>query len=310
MQLNTGISGFSQPSWASRYFCDCKSLETFGPCDLSKLVNIDCMFEGCSTLKSVNLTISPDIKTIHQLFKNCSSLENVKCNFNNVSTLYSTFENCKSLKSINLDFSNLKYDNGIFSGCTSLTSVNLINFKPKSLSYTFSSCPIDFPTIENIDLSELTMGTGAFSGTKLSNFKKDMPLLESAGQMFISTPLQYFESNTSALKSAGFMLYNCPSLKSVKMDFTSLEDGTYMFGYCPLDSESAFDIITQLKTKNVAEGNSKYLTLGNIPRILSQNADFLSLCGVNSIADGQTISIYNPKGTEWRVTIWFHNIDY
>ena len=174
-----------------------------GTFDASKVISMDSMFSGCSSLKSLIFkplnTISLD--DLGGMFYSCSSLTSLdlssmntskvtemsymffncaKLSFLNVSSF--TTENCEDLRSMFKDCSSLqildlssftsevmKKIEGMFSGCTSLTSVDLSSFEGKNLqniNTLFYNCnSLQYLNIScfNPQISALT-STDTFSG--------------------------------------------------------------------------------------------------------------------------------------------------
>ena len=148
---------------------------------INKLTNTSHMFNGCESLKNIDLT-----------------------NFNaeNIINLSCMFTQCKSLKNINL--SNFKTQNainmaGMFSKCESLTNLNLSNFDTQNvtnMSGMFYGCR----SLTNIDLS-------SFRTEKVTN----MGLMFSKCESLTNLNLTNF--NTQNVKNIINIFFGCSSLK-------------------------------------------------------------------------------------------------
>jgi len=100
--------------------------------DLSKVVNMNGMLQGCYSLISVDFSGCnlSNIERMNYMFCCCCSLISVDfsgCNLSNVQRMYSMFQNCHSLTSVNFgdcNLSNVQSMNSMFQSCHSLTSVN------------------------------------------------------------------------------------------------------------------------------------------------------------------------------------------
>ena len=109
------------------------------------------MFEGCSALKSLNLTNfnTENVTNMSCMFMGCSGLESLNLtNFNteNVTDMSSMFSGCSALKSLdltNFNTANVEYMNNMFEGCSALESLDLTNFNTAKVEYIndmFSGC--------------------------------------------------------------------------------------------------------------------------------------------------------------------------
>ena len=92
------------------------------------LTNTMYMFNGCSSLKSIDLSSfnTTNVKDMSWMFAECSSLESIDLssfNTTNVKNMSSMFGGCSSLKSIDLSSfnkTNVTNMNRMFSSCSSL----------------------------------------------------------------------------------------------------------------------------------------------------------------------------------------------
>ena len=109
------------------------------------------MFEGCSALKSLNLTNfnTENVTNMSCMFSGCSGLESLNLtNFNteNVTDMSSMFSGCSALKSLDLTkFNTAKVEimYMMFNGCSALESLDLTNFNTAKVEYIndmFSGC--------------------------------------------------------------------------------------------------------------------------------------------------------------------------
>ena len=103
-----------------------KSIKKFKGLDTSKVTTMQEMFQGCSSLTSLDLS---------------------SFNTSNVTNMQSMFQGCSSLTSLdlsNFDTSKVTDMYRMFYNCTSLTSLDLSNFdtsKVTDIKYMFNSCP-------------------------------------------------------------------------------------------------------------------------------------------------------------------------
>ena len=158
-----------------------------------------------------------------------------------------------------------------------------------------------------MSFSEIVSATWALSNCNLENFELNLPKLENATCMFGYSPkLTSVKLTTPKLKNASLMFYGCPKLTSVKIDLTSLENAQNMFaGGCVLDETTAKDIIDQIKNKNECEVSPVSSLSFGTKKSLQTDQEFLDLCGVPSLSNGNWFTIQNKNGISWQVQIYF-----
>ena len=115
--------------------------------DTSQVTNMYCMFDGCSSLKSIDLSNfdTSNVNNIGCIFYGCSSLTSVD------------LSNFNTSKATNMD--------SMFSGCSSLKSLYLRNFdtsKVLGMSSMFLSCS---------DLNKLYLSGGFFNSKSLTTYE-------------------------------------------------------------------------------------------------------------------------------------------
>lgn len=118
------------------------------------ITNFKCLFEGCSSLMSLNLS-----------------------NFNteNVTNMNSMFYGCSSLKKLNMtgwDTSNVTDMGGMFYGCSKLPLINVSHFnvsKVTKMNYMFVSCKVNGSHFKNWDISNATNLGGMFMDSIIIN---------------------------------------------------------------------------------------------------------------------------------------------
>ena len=162
----------------------------------------DNAFDGCSSLKSINLP--EEVTSIGEsAFYGCISLTNIslpdgvtsigdnafaQCALISIilpekltSIGMATFADCGGLTSINLPKGVTSIEDGAFRGCTSLISISLPDGVTRIGDWAFESCS----NLEEISLSGIndqhqlalpTLGSKAFTGTKLTTlYLRDVP---------------------------------------------------------------------------------------------------------------------------------------
>ena len=111
----------------------------FNHFDSSEVENINYMFAGCKSLKSVKFGrfSTQKVTTMNSVFLNCESLTSLDLSYfdtRNVKDTSSMFKNCISLAYLdisNFDLRNVDKDDSMFDDLNSLTYINLKNAKDK-----------------------------------------------------------------------------------------------------------------------------------------------------------------------------------
>ena len=78
------------------------------------------IFEGCSSLKSIDISKVNDIQLGPDIFKDCISLKHVKLSSEIAFIWSGSFMGCESLKKLTITGAH-EIDNDVFNGCKSLT---------------------------------------------------------------------------------------------------------------------------------------------------------------------------------------------
>ena len=108
----------------------------------SKVVNLAAMFNGCTSLASVDVSKfdTSNVTDVNGMFNSCSSLKTLNLsNFNTskVINMSHFFNGCSSLTSINLsgfNTSNVNETSAMFGTCRSLTTIDLTSFNTVSVT--------------------------------------------------------------------------------------------------------------------------------------------------------------------------------
>ena len=122
------------PTSLSGFFYGCETLETISGLEYLNTANVefmDNMFNGCSALKSLDLTNfnTAKVTEMGNMFNGCSALTSLDLtNFNtaNVEFMDYMFNGCSALTSLDLtNFNTAKvtYMNNMFEGCSALTTI-------------------------------------------------------------------------------------------------------------------------------------------------------------------------------------------
>jgi surface protein len=197
--------------------------------DMSNVCDIESMFDGCNSLKSLflqefNTAIPNNMKNV---FKGCSSLTSIDIsdfNLKNVYYFQSMCYGCSSLEKIK--FPNVVYGNNIngiyldntFANCTSLTNIDMTRFAGR-VRYvgTFMGCS----SLKNVKFGETTV-------LVMANIFMDCTSIE-------TIDISNFDVSNVDMMTQCFR--NCTSLKDVifpeVFDTSKVTNMTHCFSNCP-----------------------------------------------------------------------------
>ena len=191
---------------------------------------MDNMFNGCSALKSLDLTKfnTANVEFMYHMFDGCSALTSLDLtNFNtaNVEYMNNMFEGCSALKSLNLtnfNTENVTNMSCMFMGCSGLESLNLTNFNTENvtdMSSMFSGCS----ALKSLDL------------TKFNTAKVEIMYMMFNGCSALES-LDLTNFNTAKVEYINDMFSGCSALTTIyvsdKFVTTKVINGSDMFTGC------------------------------------------------------------------------------
>ena len=216
------INNLKMPSFSYTHSFDKKGIIKIQYLLKNILFNMSCMFSGCSSLTSINLSNfnAKNVTNMSCMFSGCISLTSINLtNFNtqNVTDMSSMFCECSSLTSINLsnfNTQNVTNMSCMFFGCHSLTSINLSNFNTQNVT-NMSGMFLECRSLTNINLSnfntqnvtnmvQMFFGCSSLKDINLSNF------------------------NTQNVTDMSSMFCGCSSLTSINL--SNFNTQTNMYG--------------------------------------------------------------------------------
>ena len=217
------------PTSLSAFFGGCETLETISGLEYLNTANVefmDNMFNGCSALKSLDLTNfnTAKVTDMGNMFYGCSALTSLDLtNFNtaNVEFMYYMFEGCSALKSLdltNFNTANVTDMNHMFYDCSALESLVITNFN----------------TAKVVNMGNMFYGCSALTSLDLTNF------------------------NTAKVTDMSFMFYGCSALKS--LDLTNFNTAKVVNMYMMFNGCSALESLdlTNFNTANVTYMNNMF----------------------------------------------------
>ena len=242
------------PTSLSGFFNGCETLETISGLEYLNTANVefmDNMFNGCSALKSLDLTNfnTAKVTDMGNMFYGCSaltSLDLTKFNTANVEFMYYMFEGCSALKSLDLtNFNTAKVTDMsfMFNGCSALTSLELTKFntaKVVNMGNMFNGCSAltsldltNFNTAKVTDMSFMFYGCSALTSLDLTNF--NTAKVTYMNNMFegcsaLTTIYASDKFDTDNVKYGSDMFTGCKSLKDYSDSKTD-----HAYAYCGPD---------------------------------------------------------------------------
>ena len=247
------------PTSLSGFFGGCETLETISGLEYLNTANVefmDNMFNGCSALKSLDLTNfnTAKVTDMGNMFYGCSALTSLDLtNFNtaNVEFMYYMFEGCSALKSLDLtNFNTAKVTDMsfMFNGCSALTSLDLTKFntaKVVNMGNMFYGCSaltsLDLTNFNtaNVDfMDSMFNGCSALKSLDLTNFNTakvvNMYMMFNGCSALESLDLTNF--NTAKVTYMNNMFEGCSALTTIyasdKFDTDNVKYGLDMFTGC------------------------------------------------------------------------------
>ena len=221
------------PTSLSGFFGGCETLETISGLEYLNIANVefmDNMFNGCSALKSLDLTNfnTAKVTDMGNMFKGCSALTSLDLtNFNTakVVNMGFMFYDCSALTSLdltNFNTANVEFMYYMFEGCSALKSLDLTNFN----------------TAKVTDMGNMFKGCSALTSLDLTNF--NTANVEFMDYMFHGcsalTSLDLTNFNTAKVTYMNNMFEGCSALTTIyasdKFDTDNVWNGLDMFTGC------------------------------------------------------------------------------
>ena len=247
------------PTSLSGFFNGCETLETISGLEYLNTANVEFMnymFNGCSALKSLDLTNfnTAKVTNMGNMFNGCSALTSLDLtNFNTakVTNMGNMFEGCSALKSLdltNFNTANVTDMSFMFKGCSALKSLDLTNFntaKVTNMSFMFHGCSAltsldltNFNTANVTDMCFMFNGCSALTSLDLTNFNTAkvtyMDYMFNGCSALTSLDLTNF--NTAKVTHMNNMFEGCSALTTIyasdKFDTDNVSYGSDMFTGC------------------------------------------------------------------------------
>lgn len=188
----------------------------------SEVTDMSLMFDGCTSLKSLDLSHfnTSKVTTMQWMFRNCTSLTSLKTGEGFVGT-------------------NATDISKMFSNCSSLTSLDLTSFNPQKatdMSELFENCSnLETLNLGTWDVGNVTTMTEMFKGCKnlttLSSHFTNADNVTDMSRMFMQCEKLKgidMDVNTPKLKDISFMFEGCSALTDLKLDHFNTSEVTTM----------------------------------------------------------------------------------
>ena len=158
------------PTSLNGFFYGCETLETISGLEYLNTANVefmDYMFNGCSALKSLDLTNfnTAKVTNMGNMFNGCSALTSLDLtNFNTAKVTYmnNMFEGCSALTTIyasdKFDTDNVSLGSGMFTGCKSLK-----DYSDSKTDHNYAYCGPDGYFTPVFDYVEFDNATGTLT---------------------------------------------------------------------------------------------------------------------------------------------------
>lgn len=163
LELNPNTSNVTN---MDSLFYGCHSLKSIPAMNTQNVTNMFSMFRECEKLSSVPILDTSNVINMGSMFYVCKSLTTVPLlNTSNVTNMSEMFGNCYSLVEIpTLDTSKATFMSGMFEGCSSLKRIPLLNTKNCTvMGAMFNECT-SLDTVPMLDASKAMTISGIFNG--------------------------------------------------------------------------------------------------------------------------------------------------
>ena len=163
LELNPNTSNVTN---MDSLFYGCRSLKSIPAMNTQNVTNMFSMFRECEKLSSVPILDTSNVINMGSMFYVCKSLTTVPLlNTSNVTNMSEMFGNCYSLVEIpTLDTSKATFMSGMFEGCSSLKRIPLLNTKNCTvMGAMFNECT-SLDTVPMLDASKAMTISGIFNG--------------------------------------------------------------------------------------------------------------------------------------------------
>ena len=230
---------YARPKTCYEWFSECEILTEIKGIqylNTSQVTNMYSMFEGCSSLQSLDLSSfnTSEVKNMDDMFDGCESLESLNLssfNTEKVTDMSSMFSDCSALKSLDLssfNTSEVEDMSYMFDYCSALKSLDLSSFntsKVTDMISMFYGCS----SLKSLDLSSFNTSAVTFMVDMFDNCESLESLNLSSFNTAKVTLMNNMFANCSALKiilvGSGWNVDNVTSSSAMFTDCEKLTGG-------------------------------------------------------------------------------------
>jgi len=262
IKLNTNSSGMFNG------FSNITSISGLSFLDTSSVTSMSHMFEGCSSLTSIDLSgfDTSNVVYMNDMFDGCSSLTSIDISTfdtSNVTYFAYMFQDCTGLTEIKMSGINTnsaRYMHNMFNKCSNLVSLNLSSFN----------------TSKVVNMSEMFDGCSKLSQLDVSNFNTGK--VTNMNSMFRNcsglTTLNVGNFNTSSVTTMRSMFQGCTGLGELdvsNLNTANVVNMSYMFTYC--SGLTKLDLSGSFNTGKVQEMYGMFYDCDGLKTINVSNFD-------------------------------------
>lgn len=287
--------------------------------NIPKATSTERMFNGCVSIKNVNLITTGNLTAANSMFTSCNLLTTL-ANFDtsNVTNASGMFSACNSLIELPLiDTSKVTNARLMFNGCSSLSTIPAIDLgNATNCALLFSNC-FSLLTVPNVNTVKATDFTQAFNNCFSLTTGPNIPTSNCNlfSQMFFAcgSLMDIPTYDTANGTSMNFMFSECQTLQNVpNISTVKVTNVNSMFNFCrSLSSVPAFDLsnVTNAGTfiANTAIGKA---TVTNIKANITFTSSLLNKTNIENIfsnlvggnATARSITVTSNPGNDTVVT--------
>ena len=230
-------------------------------------------FSNLQSIEGMSNLVTDDVTNMEDMFNGCSSLTSLDVshlNTSKVTTMKDMFRSCEGLDALDVtkfNTSKVTDFSGMFQGCSGLTEIDVSNLNTKNattLSHLFMNCEkmqkLDlgkFKVTNVIDMSYMFYGCTRLANLDIYGWDRDTPNLDNTAYMFYNCcSLESINATslyTGYVTNMAYMFYGCSSLKNLNTefvygyhvkDFTGTFQGCSSLTYLDIDRLSPYDAIS------------------------------------------------------------------
>ena len=228
-------------------FRGCSSLRSVPLFNTSAITSMSSMFQSCTSLQSVPLFNTSAVTNMSQMFQSCASLQSVPLfNTSGVTNMQSMFNSCGTLQSVPLfNTSAVTNMSSMFNACGTLQSVPLFNTSAvTNMSSMFQSCT----SLQSVPLFNTSAVTSSMSAMLQGcNTLNDCPII-----IRRTCDITFTQLNQSALQNVFNNLITVTTAQTLTITSSWGASGAVTSNSCTTTAGS--NVITTVNTTGLTVG--------------------------------------------------------